>query len=69
MSKGQSGDEGTRLSLESDPEFIRQLDKLSDIMPQADRSILAGYLRRAGQDIVAIGQYLEDEKNGTIRRD
>jgi len=28
-----------------------------------------GYLRRAGQDILAIGQYLEDEKNGPVRRD
>ncbi|KAF5393730.1 hypothetical protein D9757_000259 [Collybiopsis confluens] len=52
-----------------DPEFKRQVDGLSDLMPQADRTILAGYLRRAGQDILAIGQYLEDEKNGRLRRD
>jgi len=52
-----------------DPEFSRQVDKLADLLPHANREILAGYLRRAGQDILAIGQYLEDEKNGTIRRD
>ncbi|EPQ59374.1 hypothetical protein GLOTRDRAFT_114083 [Gloeophyllum trabeum ATCC 11539] len=50
-------------------EFEKQLDKLADLLPQEDRAVLAGYLRRSGQDIVAIGQYLEDEKNGTIRRD
>ncbi|TFK55866.1 hypothetical protein OE88DRAFT_1767163 [Heliocybe sulcata] len=52
-----------------DSQFERQLDKLADLLPQADRHVLAGYLRRCGQDIVAIGQYLEDEKSGTIRRD
>ncbi|KAL6306768.1 hypothetical protein BKA93DRAFT_138556 [Sparassis latifolia] len=50
----------------STPEFERQVDKLADLLPHADRVILAGYLRRAGQDILAIGQYLEDEKNGTL---
>ncbi|KDQ64678.1 hypothetical protein JAAARDRAFT_28315 [Jaapia argillacea MUCL 33604] len=53
---------------DSDPEFIRQVNKLQDLLPHAERDILAGYLRRAGQDIVAIGQYLEDEKNGSIKR-
>jgi hypothetical protein len=52
-----------------DAEFARQVDKLADLLPRANRSVLAGYLRRAGQDILAIGQYLEDEKNGTVRRD
>lgn len=50
-----------------DPEFIRQVDKLADLLPHADREVLAGYLRRSGQDILAIGQYLEDEKNGMLR--
>lgn len=50
-----------------DPEFIRQVDKLAGLLPHADRNILAGYLRRAGQDVLAIGQYLEDEKNGTLK--
>ncbi|KAF5369769.1 hypothetical protein D9758_001311 [Tetrapyrgos nigripes] len=51
------------------PEFARQVDKLHDLLPQAEREVLAGYLRRAGQDVLAIGQYLEDEKCGRIRRD
>ncbi|KAI9063380.1 hypothetical protein FKP32DRAFT_1592440 [Trametes sanguinea] len=53
----------------ADPAFQQQVDKLAAILPHADRAILAGYLRRAGEDILAIGQYLEDEKNGTLRRD
>ncbi|TCD70501.1 hypothetical protein EIP91_003262 [Steccherinum ochraceum] len=56
-------------TLVSDPQFEDQVDKLADLLPHADRRVLAGYLRRSGQDILAIGQYLEDEKNGTLRRD
>jgi len=53
-----------------DPEeFARQVDKLAALLPKADRTVLTGYLRRAGQDILAIGQYLEDEKNGSLRYD
>ena len=53
-----------------DPEeFARQVDKLAALLPKADRTVLKGYLRRAGQDILAIGQYLEDEKNGSLRYD
>ncbi|KAF9247011.1 hypothetical protein BU15DRAFT_39422 [Melanogaster broomeanus] len=51
----------------SDADFNRQVDKLAALLPKADRNVLANYLRRAGQDILAIGQYLEDEKNGTLR--
>jgi hypothetical protein len=51
----------------SDAEFERQVDKLADLLPHADRGVLSGYLRRSGQDILAIGQYLEDERKGTIR--
>jgi len=51
------------------PDFDKQVKKLQDLLPQADQAVLAGYLRRAGQDILAIGQYLEDEKAGTIRYD
>lgn len=50
-------------------EFTRQVDKLAALLPKADKTVLGGYLRRAGQDILAIGQYLEDEKNGTLRHD
>src|SRR6266404_8611029 len=49
-------------------EFTRQVEKLAELLPHADKDILGGYLRRAGQDILAIGQYLEDEKNGSLRR-
>jgi len=55
------------IDITADPEFVRQVDKLADVLPKADREVLAGYLRRAGQDILAIGQYLEDEKNGKIQ--
>ncbi|KAG6833811.1 hypothetical protein H0H87_011745 [Tephrocybe sp. NHM501043] len=55
------------LDIVADPEFVRQVDKLVHLLPDADRDVLGGYLRRAGQDILAIGQYLEDEKNGTIK--
>ena len=48
-------------------EFDQQVNRLADLLPHADKRVLAGYLRRAGQDILAIGQFLEDEKNGTIR--
>ncbi|KAF8450754.1 hypothetical protein L210DRAFT_963438 [Boletus edulis BED1] len=51
----------------SEAEFARQVDKLTTLLPKADRNVLAIYLRRAGQDILAIGQYLEDEKNGKLR--
>lgn len=54
-------------SLIAGAEFNKQVDKLAALLPKADRNVLAIYLRRAGQDILAIGQYLEDEKNGTLR--
>lgn len=53
---------------EDGPEFKGQVDKLADLLPQAERAVLAGYLRRAGSDLNAIGQYLEDEKNGSLQR-
>lgn len=57
------------IDIQADPDFALQVDKLSDLLPHANRDILARYLRRAGQDILAIGQYLEDEKNGAINTD
>ncbi|GJE84718.1 hypothetical protein PsYK624_007940 [Phanerochaete sordida] len=53
----------------SGPEFDRQLEELAALLPHADTDVLAGYLRRAGENILAIGQYLEDEKHGTLRYD
>lgn len=55
------------IDIHAEPEFYQQVDKLANLLPHADRDVLAGYLRRAGQDMRAIGQYLEDEKNGTIQ--
>lgn len=60
------GDEVSEVN-EDDPEFASQVARLSDLLPQVDKTVLAGYLRRAGSDLNAIGQYLEDEKNGTIQ--
>ena len=49
-----------------DAQFNVQLDKLVHLLPHANRNVLSGYLRRSGQDILAVGKYLEDERNGTI---
>ena len=52
----------------ADVNMEAQLKKLTDLMPQANRAILEGYLRRAGgNDMLAIGRYLDDEKNGVLR--
>ena len=55
------------IDIKPDPKFTEQVDKLAGLIPQADRNILAGYLRRAGSDMLAIGQYLEDERMGVVR--
>ncbi|TDL29455.1 hypothetical protein BD410DRAFT_892746 [Rickenella mellea] len=54
---------------EAIPNFEQQVSKLAALIPHADKAVLARYLSRAGQDYLAIGQYLEDERNGTIRLD
>lgn len=61
--------EQLELDASTSAEFTRQVERLADLLPHADKDVLAGYLRRAGQDILAIGQYLEDEKNGSLRRE
>ncbi|KAI0306922.1 hypothetical protein B0F90DRAFT_1573295, partial [Multifurca ochricompacta] len=50
-------------------EFTRQVERLADLLPDANKEVLAGYLRRAGQEMLAIGQYIEDANNGSVRRD
>jgi len=55
------------IDIKPDPKFTEQVDKLAALVPQADRNVLAGYLRRAGSDMLAIGQYLEDERTGVVR--
>ncbi|KAI6047098.1 hypothetical protein EDC04DRAFT_2556465 [Pisolithus marmoratus] len=53
----------------SEVEFNRQLDRLTVLLPRANKSVLATYLRHTGQDMLALGQYIEDDKNGTYRYD
>jgi hypothetical protein len=65
---GRSADPSPELDAPTNTEFTRQVERLADLLPHADKDVLAGYLSRAGQDILAIGQYLEDEKNGNLRR-
>lgn len=45
------------------------LDKLCDVLPDADRTTLLDYLRRAnGNDLVAIGDYLQDQSKAEQSR-
>ena len=53
----------------SDAQFNLQLDKLVRFLPDTDRNVFAGCLRRSGQNILAVGKYLEGEKGGTISYD
>lgn len=46
-----------------------QLARLADILPNARKDILAGYLARAGgQEMLALGRYLDDEKSGLLSK-
>jgi len=65
---GRSPGPSPELDTPTNTEFARQVERLAELVPHADKDVLAGYLSRAGQDILAIGQYLEDEKNGNVRR-
>ena len=65
---GRSPGPSPELDTPTSTEFTRQVERLADLLPHADKDVLSGYLSRAGQDILAIGQYLEDEKNGNVRR-
>lgn len=60
-----------RTSAESTGVFNTQVEKLSDLLPHADKEVLAIYLHRAkNQDpMLAIGAYLEDEKQGTLLKE
>lgn len=47
--------------------FTANLDKVHDVLPHVDRDTLALYLKKAnGDDMRAIGDYLNDERNDTI---
>lgn len=52
------------VEVRSSPDFVRQVDKLADLLPHVEKHILAGYLRRAGQDILAIGAFDCDTLDG-----
>jgi len=52
----------------NNPSSDPSLERLVDLLPHVDPDILAGYLRRAKSDpMVAITNYLEDEKRGHVR--
>ena len=55
------------IDIKPDPDFTHQINQLTALIPRADPIVLAGYLRRAGSDMLALGQYLEDERMGIIR--
>ncbi|KAG9037730.1 hypothetical protein FRB95_004576 [Tulasnella sp. JGI-2019a] len=47
--------------------FNANLDKVQDVLPHVERDVLALYLKRAnGDDIRAIGVYLDDERKGIV---
>ncbi|CAO1619190.1 unnamed protein product [Parajaminaea phylloscopi] len=53
---------------EERPEFKEALQKLIDVLPDADEDVLSGYLRRAGgNDLRAIGDYLGDQATGHLK--
>lgn len=59
--------ETIRSPIDSNP-YSRQLKGMVDLLPHVDSDTLSVYLQRAdGKEINAIGAYLEDEKNGTIK--
>ena len=60
-----------RPAVESKAAFDVQVQKLSDLLPHANKDILTGYLRRTpNQDpMSAIGTYFKDEKQGCLRDD
>ena len=48
----------------ANPGFEDALDKVADVLPDADRFTLANYLRRAnGDDLAAISAYLQDQSS------
>lgn len=51
-----------------DEEFDAQLTRLGDLLPHVEKNVLAIYLRRAGQDVKAVGMYIADEQAGRIQR-
>ncbi len=43
--------------------FEQALDRVADVLPDADRHVLAGYLRKTGgDDLAAVSAYLQDQQ-------
>lgn len=58
---------GSQTDVDQDAAFQHALVKLSDILPDADLSTLKHYLKKAkGNDLVAIGDYLQDQSLGKL---
>jgi hypothetical protein len=55
---------------ETSPQFSASLQKMADILPQANRAILGRYLTDAnGEEMLAITRYIDDEKRGAVLHD
>ncbi|KAG8832911.1 hypothetical protein FRC17_000353 [Serendipita sp. 399] len=66
---GQSNTSGASNTRERPSLEEANLNMLCDVMPHVPRETLALYLRKAnGQNLVAIGRYLEDERTGAVAR-
>ncbi|GAC95554.1 hypothetical protein PHSY_003130 [Pseudozyma hubeiensis SY62] len=60
---------GSSTDVEEDAGFREALVKLGDILPDADETTLRWYLKRAkGNDLAAIGDYLQDQSLGKLPR-
>ncbi|EJU06253.1 hypothetical protein DACRYDRAFT_19495 [Dacryopinax primogenitus] len=52
---------------QTSPRFSASLQNMADILPQANRTMLARYLTEAnGEEMLAITRYIEDEKRGSV---
>ncbi|KAN0063054.1 hypothetical protein ACQY0O_004217 [Thecaphora frezii] len=64
---GPNSPEATASVATTDAAFQEALNKLSDVLPDADRATLAHYLEKAkGNDLLAIGDYLQDQSLGRL---
>ncbi|KAJ9476835.1 hypothetical protein PHBOTO_000498 [Pseudozyma hubeiensis] len=60
---------GSTTDVEEDAGFRQALVKLGDVLPDADEATLRWYLKRAkGNDLAAIGDYLQDQSLGKLPR-
>ncbi|PWN42637.1 hypothetical protein IE81DRAFT_116992 [Ceraceosorus guamensis] len=58
---------GSKDSAAREEAFEEALNKLEDVLPDADRTTLAKYLKKSGgDDLKAIGDYLQDQARGKL---